>query len=181
VPLNLSFTHLVVVLVVALVVLGPDRLPEAARTMGKWLSELRRMSSGLQAEVHETFGEFAEPFSDLVQTVRGGAAGLAATVTSAVVEAPANDQPDAPIVVPPLGGTASPSPASPSPASPSAGSPSAASPGPAQQAPVPSLSSLPALGPTSPAPGTFCPGPAASGPVFAPLGTPEPGVFSPRP
>ena len=49
--------EILVVLVVALIVLGPTRLPDAARSMGKALAELRRVSSGVQAEVREAFAE----------------------------------------------------------------------------------------------------------------------------
>lgn len=45
------------VLVVALIVLGPARLPEAARTVGKAVNELRRATTGLQAEVRDAFSE----------------------------------------------------------------------------------------------------------------------------
>lgn len=46
------------ILVVALMVLGPKRLPDAARQVGKAMSEFRRVSSDLQNEVK---GAFAEP------------------------------------------------------------------------------------------------------------------------
>lgn len=49
--------EILVVLVVALVVLGPNRLPDAARSMGKALAELRRMTSGVQAEVRDAFAD----------------------------------------------------------------------------------------------------------------------------
>lgn len=49
--------EILVVLVVALIVLGPSRLPDAARSMGKALAELRRVSSGVQAEVRDAFAE----------------------------------------------------------------------------------------------------------------------------
>jgi TatA/E family protein of Tat protein translocase len=45
--------EILVILVVALLVLGPDRLPDAARQAGRVLSELRRMSSGFQAELRD--------------------------------------------------------------------------------------------------------------------------------
>lgn len=41
------------ILVVALLVLGPERLPEAARQAGRALAEMRRMSSGFQAEIRD--------------------------------------------------------------------------------------------------------------------------------
>lgn len=41
------------ILVIALLVLGPEKLPEAARQAGRVLAELRRMSSGFQAEMRD--------------------------------------------------------------------------------------------------------------------------------
>jgi Tat protein translocase TatB subunit len=44
--------ELLVILVVALIVLGPKRLPEVARALGKGLAELRRATSGFTDELH---------------------------------------------------------------------------------------------------------------------------------
>ena len=49
--------EILVVLVVALIVLGPSRLPEAARSVGKAMAELRRVTSGVQAEIRDAFVE----------------------------------------------------------------------------------------------------------------------------
>lgn len=43
--------ELVVIMVVALLVLGPKRLPEVARGLGKALAELRRATSGITEEL----------------------------------------------------------------------------------------------------------------------------------
>lgn len=43
--------ELVVIFVVALLVLGPKRLPEVARALGKTLAELRRATSGMAEEL----------------------------------------------------------------------------------------------------------------------------------
>ncbi len=40
-----------VILLVALIVLGPDKLPEAARKIGNVMGEVRRMSAGFQDEM----------------------------------------------------------------------------------------------------------------------------------
>jgi TatA/E family protein of Tat protein translocase len=40
----LSLPHIVILFVVALVVFGPDKLPELARNLGKWTAEFRRMT-----------------------------------------------------------------------------------------------------------------------------------------
>ena len=43
--------ELIVILAVALIVLGPQRLPEVARALGKGLAELRRATSGIRDEL----------------------------------------------------------------------------------------------------------------------------------
>ena len=43
--------ELVIILVVALVVLGPKRLPELARGLGRTLGEFRRATSGVTEEL----------------------------------------------------------------------------------------------------------------------------------
>ena len=55
--LNLGPEKILVVLVVALIVLGPAKLPQAARNVGTAYRELRRMTGGLQAEVRDVFAE----------------------------------------------------------------------------------------------------------------------------
>jgi sec-independent protein translocase protein TatB len=55
--LNLGTGEVLVILVVALLVLGPDKLPGAARQAGRWLGELRRLSSGVQSELRDALQE----------------------------------------------------------------------------------------------------------------------------
>src|SRR5688500_11248955 len=50
---SIGAPEILVILVVALLVLGPDRLPEAARQAGRVLAEVKRMSSGFQAELRD--------------------------------------------------------------------------------------------------------------------------------
>lgn len=66
-----------VVLAIALIVLGPDKLPEAARTLGRWLTEIRRVTTGFTEEVKTAFesSELAEP----VQELRSATQSLRAT------------------------------------------------------------------------------------------------------
>ncbi len=62
---NLSGSEIVVILLLALVVLGPDKLPEAMRKAGKTWAELRKLSSGFQEEVRKGFDE---PTTEVRQT-----------------------------------------------------------------------------------------------------------------
>ena len=56
-PGNLGGGELLVILLIALLVLGPDKLPSAARNVGKALTEFRRMSAGFQAELRDALQE----------------------------------------------------------------------------------------------------------------------------
>ena len=49
---NLSAVEVLVILVVALVVLGPERLPGAARKIGQMMGQVRDLSANFQREVH---------------------------------------------------------------------------------------------------------------------------------
>jgi len=50
---GIGMPELLVVLVVALLVLGPKRLPEVARSLGRGLAEFRRASSDLRKSLVE--------------------------------------------------------------------------------------------------------------------------------
>lgn len=47
---GIGMPELIVILVIALIVLGPKRLPEVARSLGKAMSEFRRQSSEIMEE-----------------------------------------------------------------------------------------------------------------------------------
>jgi Tat protein translocase TatB subunit len=55
--LNVGTPELLVILVVALIVLGPTRLPEVARQIGKAIGEIRRLGAGFQAEMRDAMQE----------------------------------------------------------------------------------------------------------------------------
>jgi Tat protein translocase TatB subunit len=48
---NVGGGEILVILVVALIVLGPAQLPKAARQVGQAMSELKRISTGFQQEL----------------------------------------------------------------------------------------------------------------------------------
>lgn len=49
--LDIGFLELMLIGVVALLVLGPERLPKAARTAGLWIGKIKRTVSGMQREI----------------------------------------------------------------------------------------------------------------------------------
>ncbi len=48
---GLSFTHLIVLLVLALIFIGPEQLPEVARTIGRLLNEFKRATNVLAEDM----------------------------------------------------------------------------------------------------------------------------------
>ncbi len=48
---DMGFLELLIIGVVGLLVLGPERLPKAARTAGLWIGKIKRTVSGMQREI----------------------------------------------------------------------------------------------------------------------------------
>lgn len=48
---EIGFTELMLVGVVALLVLGPERLPKAAGTAGRWIGQAKRTMNGIKAQI----------------------------------------------------------------------------------------------------------------------------------
>jgi Tat protein translocase TatB subunit len=53
----MSFPHLIVIALIALIVLGPEKLPQVARTLGKAMAEFRRITGDFRMTVE---GEMRE-------------------------------------------------------------------------------------------------------------------------
>jgi sec-independent protein translocase protein TatB len=67
---GLSFTEVVIIAILALLLLGPDQLPNAARSAGKWLRELRRLSDDLKDQIEtEIYLDERKPRPSLVPPV----------------------------------------------------------------------------------------------------------------
>ena len=54
---GIGMTELIVIFAIALIVLGPKRLPELARSLGRGIAEFRRASNDLRREFMETSDE----------------------------------------------------------------------------------------------------------------------------
>jgi sec-independent protein translocase protein TatB len=77
--------EIIIIAVLALIVLGPTRLPDMARKVGGWLAELRRaareISSGLEAEIADfkevgrelrsPLDEVTKPLTEIRDDVKG--------------------------------------------------------------------------------------------------------------
>jgi len=53
---DIGFPELLIVSIVALLVLAPERLPEALRTLGLWFGRMRRSFSAVKVEIEREIG-----------------------------------------------------------------------------------------------------------------------------
>ncbi len=83
---GLSFGEILIIAVLALLLLGPDRLPEAAKTLGKGLREIRKATEDLKDQVEE------EIYGDERRKARPA---LIAPIPMQPVPGPAGPPPDA--------------------------------------------------------------------------------------
>ena len=68
--LDLGFFEILVILVVALLVVGPEKLPEYARKFGKMVRDLRKLTSNFTGEVTRSL-DMEDDFDDLKNTALG--------------------------------------------------------------------------------------------------------------
>jgi len=132
---DIGFSEIVVIAVVALVVLGPEKLPKTARTLGHLfgrlqryvndvkrdiqreleLDELRKLQQDVQSAAKEIETSMTAATRDVEQNVRDVEAALSATSDAAPPPAPAAATPAA--ASPPPSATPAPSPLPAAPAS----------------------------------------------------------------
>lgn len=85
---DIAFSEIVVIAVVALVVLGPEKLPKTARTLGHLYGRLRRYVSEVQADITREME--LDELRKLRQQVESSARDLETTVNSAVRDVETN-------------------------------------------------------------------------------------------
>jgi sec-independent protein translocase protein TatB len=54
---DISWSELLLIGIVALIVIGPKELPGALRTLGQWMAKIRRMASEFQGQFQEAMRE----------------------------------------------------------------------------------------------------------------------------
>jgi sec-independent protein translocase protein TatB len=75
---NFSISELMVVMVVALIVIGPERLPKVARTLGHLWGRAQRYINGVKADIERDMA--VEEFRQLQQQVKAEASALEESV-----------------------------------------------------------------------------------------------------
>lgn len=66
---DIGFQELVIIFVVALLVFGPEKLPEIAKTLGKWVVEIRRGINIAKSQMEEEMKEEFRMPEDIIQSL----------------------------------------------------------------------------------------------------------------
>lgn len=93
---DIGFWELLLIGVVTLLVVGPDRLPEVARTAGKWVLKTRRFVAGVKSDfqselesgdLHKILGDQREQIKELRSMVDSTRRDIESSTSSAVTAA----------------------------------------------------------------------------------------------
>jgi sec-independent protein translocase protein TatB len=79
---DIGFSELALIAVVALIVLGPERLPKAARTMGHLFGRLQRYVNDVKADINREME--LDELRKLQQQVQGAAREIETSMNSAI-------------------------------------------------------------------------------------------------
>ena len=79
---DIGFSEIVVIAVVALIVIGPERLPKTARTLGHLFGRLQRYVNDVKADISREME--LEELRKLQQQMKSAASDLEQSMTSAV-------------------------------------------------------------------------------------------------
>ena len=71
---GVGIPELLLIMMIALVVFGPERLPEIGRSIGKAVRDFRRMSAGVTSEWQELSKELVDAASEVQRGVKEVAA-----------------------------------------------------------------------------------------------------------
>jgi len=62
---DIGFQELVIIFIVALLVFGPEKLPEVGRTLGKWMVEIRKGIAGAKLQMDNEFNANEKKTADI--------------------------------------------------------------------------------------------------------------------
>jgi sec-independent protein translocase protein TatB len=90
---NIGGGEMVVIFLLALLVLGPERLPKAMGQVGRAVAQMRKLSGGFQDEIRRAMDPLDAPFRPGEQTLRGPMPSITDEVRVVATEGDATNTP----------------------------------------------------------------------------------------
>lgn len=94
---SIGAPEVLVVLIIALLFLGPERLPKAAKSLGKAVGEFRRVTGGFQAEMRDAVDSVVNPIKSTLSSTPSTTTDVTVDRTPASIEtsgSPSTSSPD---------------------------------------------------------------------------------------
>ena len=83
---GIGMPEMIIILVIALIVIGPHKLPEMAKSLGKGLAEFKKASEGFQRSVQEEANKAEEPVKEQAPQLKTAAAAVEPITPGVAVE-----------------------------------------------------------------------------------------------
>src|SRR5665647_1749956 len=93
---GIGMPEMIIILVIALIVIGPHKLPELAKSLGKGLAEFKKASDGFQRSVQEEANKTEETVKEPPAQVKTASAQVEPMTHSTAAEPQTTDKKDPP-------------------------------------------------------------------------------------
>jgi len=93
---GIGMPEMIIILVIALIVIGPHKLPELAKSLGKGLAEFKKASEGFQRSVQEEANKPDETVKEPASQVKADSATVDPVTPGAAAEPQPVEKKDTP-------------------------------------------------------------------------------------
>jgi TatA/E family protein of Tat protein translocase len=93
---GIGMPEMIIILVIALIVIGPHKLPELAKSLGKGLAEFKKASEGFQRSVQEEANKSEEAVKEPAPQVKSASAAVESIIPYVAAEPAPAEKKDTP-------------------------------------------------------------------------------------
>lgn len=87
---GISGGEILILFLLILILFGPKRIPEIARTLGKGINEIKKVQRDINAEIHKYSDEIENPAKTIKEDIEGFRKGLDSDISETYGNAPEN-------------------------------------------------------------------------------------------
>jgi sec-independent protein translocase protein TatA len=94
---GIGMPEMIIILVIALIVIGPHKLPELAKSIGKGLAEFKKASEGFQRSVQEEANKSEETVKEPAPQVKADSVTVEPIIPYVAAEPPPAEKKETPL------------------------------------------------------------------------------------